>query len=68
MRFFFGETERGGGLLMTPSMREAMRSTSFWSEWCLDLIRTAVLSKTVSIALRPANRIVSPDSEPLIVI
>ena len=48
---------------MTPLILEAMRSTSFWFEGCFDLIRTAVLSTTVSIALSPAAFIVSPDSD-----
>ena len=48
--------------LMTPRIREAMRSTSFWSEGCFDLMSTAVLSTTVSMAMRPAAFMVSPDS------
>ena len=48
---------------MTPRIREAIRSTSFWLEGCFDLIKTAVLVTTVSIALRPAAFIVSPDSK-----
>ena len=39
-----------------------MRSTSFGSEGCFDLMRTALESTTVEIAFRPAARIVSPDS------
>ena len=49
-------------LLMTPLIRDAIMSTSFWFEGCFDLIRVAVLSTTVSMALRPAAFIVSPDS------
>ncbi len=47
---------------MTPLIREAIMSTSFWLEGCLDLMRVAVLSTTVSMALRPAAFMVSPDS------
>ena len=47
---------------MTPFIREAIMSTSFWSEGCFDLMRMAVLSTTVSMAFRPAAFIVSPDS------
>lgn len=48
---------------MTPLILDAMRSISFWFDGCFDLIRTAVLSTTVSIAFRPAAFIVSPDSK-----
>lgn len=47
---------------MTPFMREAMRSTIAGFEGFLDLTSIAVLETTVSIALRPAAFIVSPDS------
>ncbi len=47
---------------MTPFILEAIMFTSFWFDGCFDLIRTAVLSTTVSIALRPAAFMVSPDS------
>ena len=50
-------------LLMTPLIRDAIMSTSLWFEGCFDLMRVAVLSTTVSIALRPAAFIVSPDSK-----
>lgn len=46
---------------MTPRIRDAIRSTSSCLVF-LDLTRTAVLSTTVSMALRPAAFIVSPDS------
>jgi hypothetical protein len=49
-------------LLMTPSMRAAMRSTIAGFEGCLDLTSTAVLETTVSMALSPAAFMVSPDS------
>ena len=54
--------EKGGKVLITPFMREAIMLTSFRFEGCLDLMRMAVLSTTVSMALRPAAFIVSPDS------
>ena len=60
-----GEGRRGrakGDLLMTPLMRAAMRSTIAGFEGCLDLTRMAVLETTVSMALRPAAFMVSPDS------
>lgn len=47
---------------MTPRIRDVMRSMSLGSDGCLDLMRMAVVSRTVEIALRPAARIVSPDS------
>ena len=47
---------------MTPSIREAIRSTIAGFVGDLDLIRTAVLDTTVSIAVSPAAFIVSPDS------
>ena len=49
---------------MTPLIRDAIISTSFWLEGCFDFISVAVLSTTVSMALRPAAFIVSPDSSP----
>ena len=48
---------------MTPLIRDAIMSTSLWFEGCFDLMRVAVLSTTVSMALRPAAFIVSPDSK-----
>ena len=55
---------RGGrlDLLMTPRMRPRMSSMRGSLEGCLDLMSTAVLSINVAMALRPAARIVSPDS------
>lgn len=50
------------GLLMTPRMRDAMSSTSSGLDGFLDLMRTALLETTVSIAFNPAAFIVSPDS------
>ena len=47
---------------MTPFMRAAMRSTIAGLEGFLDLTSIAVLETTVSIALRPAAFMVSPDS------
>lgn len=47
---------------MTPSIREAIKSTIAGFVGDLDLIRTAVLDTTVSIAFSPAAFIVSPDS------
>ena len=47
---------------MTPSILEAMRSTKAGLVGLLDLMRTAVLEITVSIAFKPAAFIVSPDS------
>jgi hypothetical protein len=52
----------GGNVLMTPSIREAIRSTNAGFVGDLDLIRTAVLDTTVSIAFSPAAFMVSPDS------
>ena len=49
-------------LLMMPRIRDAILSTNLGSDGCFDRIRTAVLSRTVDIAFRPAARIVSPDS------
>lgn len=43
---------------MTPVIRLAMTSTNFGLVGDLDLIRTAELSRTVSMALRPAKTIV----------
>jgi hypothetical protein len=51
-----------GDLLMTPFMRAAMRSTIAGFEGFLDLTSMAVLETTVSMALRPAAFMVSPDS------
>lgn len=54
-----GKRRRGrGGLLMTPVIRLAMTSTNFGLVGDLDLIRTAELCRTVSMALRPAKTIV----------
>lgn len=47
---------------MTPFILAVMSSTSLGSEGCFDLIRMALDETTVEIALRPAARIVSPDS------
>jgi hypothetical protein len=47
---------------MTPFMRAAMRSTIAGFEGFLDLTSMAVLETTVSMALRPAAFMVSPDS------
>lgn len=49
-------------LLMTPVIRLAMTSTSSGLVGDLDLIRTAELFRTVSMAFRPAKTIVWPDS------
>lgn len=43
---------------MTPVIRLAMTSTSFGLVGALDLIRTAELCRTVSMALRPAKTMV----------
>ena len=51
----------GLDVLMTPLIREVIRSTRGFLVF-LDLTRTEVLSTTVSMALRPAAFIVSPDS------
>ena len=50
-------------ILITPKILEAIRSTNAGFVGFLDLIRTAVLDITVSIAFRPAAFIVSPDSK-----
>lgn len=47
---------------MTPVIRLAMTSTSSGLVGDLDLIRTAELCRTVSMAFRPAKTIVWPDS------
>lgn len=47
---------------MTPSIRDLIMSTSSWFEVCFDFMRTAVLSRTVSMAFSLAAFIVSPDS------
>ena len=47
---------------MMPRMRPLILSIKAVLVVCFDLIRMAVLSITVAIALRPAARIVSPDS------
>lgn len=47
-------------------MRLVIRLTSLGSEGCLLEMRTAVDSTTVAIALRPAARMVSPDSESIV--
>jgi hypothetical protein len=57
--------ERGfeeGIVLMTPKIREAIRLTKSGFVGLLDLMSTAVLDTTVSIAFNPAAFIVSPDS------
>ena len=59
-----GRREKGvrGKSLMTPVIRLAMTSTSSGLVGDLDLIRTAELRRTVSMALRPAKTMVWPDS------
>lgn len=47
---------------MTPRIRLVIRSTSLGLDGCLDLMRMALVSITVAMGLRPAARIVSPDS------
>lgn len=47
---------------MTPFILAVIRSTSLGSDACFDLMRIALDDTTVEIALRPAARIVSPDS------
>jgi len=49
-------------LLMTPFIRAVISSTNLGSDGCFDLMRMALESTTVEMALRPAARIVSPDS------
>lgn len=49
---------------MTPLILDASLSRSLGSEGFLDLIRVAVLSKTVSMGFNPCAFIVSPDSRP----
>lgn len=56
------EKEKKKNLLITPRILEAIRSTSLELEGFLERMRTAVLSRTTEMALRPAARIVSPDS------
>lgn len=56
------EREKWREVLMTPVIRLAMTSTSSGLVGDLDLIRTAELCRTVSMALRPAKTIVWPDS------
>lgn len=51
-----------GDVLITPRIREQIRSISSGWEGCLDLIRTAEVSRRVAMGLRPAAFIVSPDS------
>ena len=58
----FGMKNEMSYSLMTPLIREAIRLTSLGLDGRLDLIRTALLSTTVSMALSPAALIVSPDS------
>lgn len=52
------------GVLMTPRILEAIKSTNAGFVGFFDLMRTAVLDTTVSIAFKPAALIVSPDSAP----
>lgn len=47
---------------MTPLMREVIRETRAGLEGRVDLMSTAVEERTVEIEVRPAARIVSPDS------
>jgi len=47
---------------MTPRILEARRSTKAGFEGSFDLMRTATLDTTVSMAFKPAAFIVSPDS------
>ena len=49
-------------VLMTPNILEAIRSTKVGFVGFFDLMRTAVLDTTLSIAFKPAAFIVSPDS------
>ena len=49
-------------LPMKPHNLDVISSMSFESDGFFDLINTAVLSRTVAIAFRPAALIVSPDS------
>lgn len=55
-------TGEGGRLLMTPVIRLAITSTSSGLVGDLDLIKTAELCRTVSMALSPAKTMVWPDS------
>lgn len=43
-------------------MRAVIFPTHTGSEGCLDLIRVALLVRTVAMGFRPAERIVRPDS------
>lgn len=47
---------------MTPRMRFVTLLTSLGSEGRFELIKTAVEETTVSMAFKPAARMVSPDS------
>lgn len=47
---------------MTPRILDSIVLMSCGFDGCLDLIRIAVVSKTVAIGLSPAALIVSPDS------
>jgi hypothetical protein len=49
-------------VLITPRIREAIRSTIWGFEGFFDLMRIAVLETTVSMGFKPAAFIVSPDS------
>lgn len=49
-------------LLMTPRILDSIVLMSCGFDGCFDLIRIAVVSKTVAIGLSPAALIVSPDS------
>lgn len=49
---------------MTPRILVAIRLTRSGLEGFFERIRIAVVSRTVEMALRPAARIVSPDSVP----
>ena len=48
--------------LITPFILAVINSTNLGSDACFDLMRIALDETTVEIALRPAARIVSPDS------
>jgi hypothetical protein len=57
------EQDRGEyDILITPSIRDAIRSTKAGFVGDFDLTSTAVLDMTVSMAIKPAAFMVSPDS------
>lgn len=53
----------GLDILITPRIRDARSSTNAGFEGFFDLTRMAVLDTTVSIAIKPAAFMVSPDSK-----